>query len=425
MSEKYVNHVNFPNGRDIMDLRGDTIVPEVVVKGYKGHDGEGKPFVGTLVLKDEQEKTVSITKNGTTEVKPDNGKALSKVTVKVNVPTEGGSGGSGIIDVTELPTSGIDENAVYRLTESYMSANTDVWVVLPDEVTGELAVVNIRDAIGECDIYVVDTMEDMVATNLEEEGNYVLNVLRADGIAYILIPDIGVPLPLGAVILGVEDLDKGYTQDPYLETEIGIYTTQEQNGSFQRFFIRENGEWKEVSAHIIATSQSGESYVEVLSGEYSSDKKIPLQTQLNAPYMGDLVENGYPEVLPAEWFVNSKGEPITKISYHTFYNESITDIELPESLILIDESAFERCTKLTNIRIPRNVAMISPNVFRNCDNLTTVTFAGVPEHIAYNIFDSCRNLTTINVPWSEGDPVNNGAPWGATDATINYNYTEG
>ena len=37
------------------------------------------------------------------------------------------------------------------------------------------------------------------------------------------------------------------------------------------------------------------------------------------------------------------------------------------------------------------------------------------------VFYECEKLTTINVPWSEGEVA--GAPWGATGATINYNYT--
>ena len=35
-------------------------------------------------------------------------------------------------------------------------------------------------------------------------------------------------------------------------------------------------------------------------------------------------------------------------------------------------------------------------------------------------FTGCDKLTTINVPWSEGEVAN--APWGATNAVINYDY---
>ena len=49
-----------------------------------------------------------------------------------------------------------------------------------------------------------------------------------------------------------------------------------------------------------------------------------------------------------------------------------------------------------------------------------LTFQGTPETISKTAFRYCDNLTTINVPWAEGAVAN--APWGATNATINYNY---
>lgn len=42
--------------------------------------------------KEEQEKTITITANGTVEITPDAGKTLSKATAIVNVPTSGGGG---------------------------------------------------------------------------------------------------------------------------------------------------------------------------------------------------------------------------------------------------------------------------------------------------------------------------------------------
>ena len=49
-----------------------------------------------------------------------------------------------------------------------------------------------------------------------------------------------------------------------------------------------------------------------------------------------------------------------------------------------------------------------------------LTFQGTPETISKTAFSGCSNLTTINAPWAEGAVAN--APWGATNATINYNY---
>ena len=59
--------------------------------------------------------------------------------------------------------------------------------------------------------------------------------------------------------------------------------------------------------------------------------------------------------------------------------------------------------------------------FSNCTSLTSITFEGTPSSIATMAFYECSNLKTINVPWAEGAVAN--APWGATNATINYNYT--
>lgn len=51
--------------------------------------------------------------------------------------------------------------------------------------------------------------------------------------------------------------------------------------------------------------------------------------------------------------------------------------------------------------------------------METVTFKSKTT-IANNTFSGCNNLKVINVPWAEGEVAN--APWGATNATINYNY---
>ena len=65
---------------------------------------------------------------------------------------------------------------------------------------------------------------------------------------------------------------------------------------------------------------------------------------------------------------------------------------------------------------------VGTRAFAYCTNLTKVTFGSKPT-IYSDAFNDCTNLQTINVPWAEGEVAN--APWGATNATINYNYTGG
>ena len=94
---------------------------------------------------------------------------------------------------------------------------------------------------------------------------------------------------------------------------------------------------------------------------------------------------------------------------------------LPESLTKIGFNAFYRCTSLAITSLPAGITKIDSGAFSGCTNLTSITFKGTPTTINSTAFDGCTNLTVVNVPWAEGAIA--GAPWGATKATINYNYT--
>ena len=73
--------------------------------------------------------------------------------------------------------------------------------------------------------------------------------------------------------------------------------------------------------------------------------------------------------------------------------------------------------------MPESLLQIDANAFCYCTGLTAITFKSTPNSIANNAFYGCTNIRNINVPWAEGAVAN--APWGATNATINYNYTGG
>lgn len=94
---------------------------------------------------------------------------------------------------------------------------------------------------------------------------------------------------------------------------------------------------------------------------------------------------------------------------------------LPQKLIYINSYSFYNCTSLSIQEIPATVKQIDSYAFWKCLGLTSITFKGTPDVIGSTAFTYCTNLTTINVPWAEGEVAN--APWGAKNATINYNYT--
>ena len=127
-------------------------------------------------------------------------------------------------------------------------------------------------------------------------------------------------------------------------------------------------------------------------------------------------------------------------------SRTIEEFEVPQEATVIGASAFNGCSKLARItihdgvtsiksyafnacqvlklsEIPVGITEIQANAFVLCKSITSLTFKGTPTTINATAFKNCDNLVTINAPWAEGEVEN--APWGATNATINYNYTGG
>lgn len=142
------------------------------------------------------------------------------------------------------------------------------------------------------------------------------------------------------------------------------------------------------------------------------------------------VLHGHTKVRNTAFFCCSKlalislPDGITTIGYSAFEQcPNLALSALPDGITSVENSAFSGCSKLTLTALPAEITSIGAYAFKGCTGLTAITFKGTPTTIGMNAFQGCTNLTTINVPWAEGAVAN--APWGATNATINYNYTEG
>ncbi len=139
---------------------------------------------------------------------------------------------------------------------------------------------------------------------------------------------------------------------------------------------------------------------------------------------------------------------ITKIGTEAFFECSNLDsIEIPSSVITIEQSAFDRCNNLkkvtmsgsvtsigswafdacsalTSIVIPNSVTTIGAGAFNGCNNLTSVTIGSSVTSIKSEAFAGCKGLTSIEIPNSVvsiGDWTFNGCS-GLT--TVKMNWTD-
>ena len=94
-----------------------------------------------------------------------------------------------------------------------------------------------------------------------------------------------------------------------------------------------------------------------------------------------------------------------------------------DGLTRIGDYAFYKNQKLTELILGPNVAQIGSNCTNGCTLLEKVEIHSVPTKINSQAFYNTPSITDIYVPWAEGEVAN--APWGATDATIHYEYNFG
>lgn len=94
----------------------------------------------------------------------------------------------------------------------------------------------------------------------------------------------------------------------------------------------------------------------------------------------------------------------------------------PSGMTSIGDYVFRNCYQLSSITLPPALTTIGNYAFSNCAGLETVRFTSTVSSIPNGVFSGCTKLSTIYVPWSQGQVAN--APWGASNATIIYDYTE-
>ena len=106
------------------------------------------------------------------------------------------------------------------------------------------------------------------------------------------------------------------------------------------------------------------------------------------------------------YFLGSQGVPgKRKIQIN---NKEVTELTIPDSIMLLRSYAFYHCSDLTSVTIPKSVTYIGNGTFAGCSSLTSVTIPDSVTYIGEGAFNSCYALKTVTIN---------------SDAIVNKTYT--
>lgn len=88
-------------------------------------------------------------------------------------------------------------------------------------------------------------------------------------------------------------------------------------------------------------------------------------------------------------------EGICSMSPLVFYNSTVENVIIPDSVSVIPEFAFQDACKLKSIKLSSNLKLIENSAFRNCISLKEVTIPETVEEVQYASFEGCSALESI------------------------------
>ena len=80
--------------------------------------------------------------------------------------------------------------------------------------------------------------------------------------------------------------------------------------------------------------------------------------------------------------------------------DSLTSINIPNSVTTIGKFAFSDCDSLTSINIPNRVTTIGDQAFVGCHSLTSINISNSVTTIGKGAFSGCDSLRSITIPSS-------------------------
>lgn len=92
------------------------------------------------------------------------------------------------------------------------------------------------------------------------------------------------------------------------------------------------------------------------------------------------------------------GASVIRIDTFAFYKMELTGVTLPNTLLRIEDAAFNTCTKLTDVTIPDSVEFVGMIAFANCSSLKKITFGSGVKSTGSQVLINCPVLEEAVFP---------------------------
>ena len=89
---------------------------------------------------------------------------------------------------------------------------------------------------------------------------------------------------------------------------------------------------------------------------------------------------------------------VVEIDAKAFFETLFTSTVIPDNVIKIGTSAFEKCSSLKSVSFPNNVITITDRMFYSCKALRDIKFPENLKYIRNSAFFDCDNLVMLNFP---------------------------
>lgn len=79
---------------------------------------------------------------------------------------------------------------------------------------------------------------------------------------------------------------------------------------------------------------------------------------------------------------------------------SLASMDIPDSVVKIDNSAFSGCTNLTNVKLSDDLEFIGDYVFYDCSKLVNVSVPDSVIHLGRSVFSGCSKLASVELSYN-------------------------